>query len=144
MSQNVSVTIGETWTCLTCQSSRSPKITKNISFIISLEQSFEYPKKARQISHEKKTHLGKSCVTMNDFMSKLYETNELSDVICDECSKVSGAEQKSNFERKQSIVSVTTQLRISLQRTKYNVESDSMCKINKNSSFSRIFPVSSK
>ena len=40
---------------------------------ISLEQSFEYTKKARRISHEKKTHLGKSCVTMNDLMSKFYE-----------------------------------------------------------------------
>ena len=37
LSQNFSVTIGETWTCLTCQSSRSSKITKKISFILSLE-----------------------------------------------------------------------------------------------------------
>ena len=47
LSQNFSVTIGETWTCFTCESSRSPKITKNISFILSLEQSFEYKKKVR-------------------------------------------------------------------------------------------------
>ena len=39
LSQNFSVTIGETWTCLTCESIRSPKITKNILFILSLEQS---------------------------------------------------------------------------------------------------------
>ena len=58
LSQNSFVTIGKTWTCLTCQSSRSPKITKNISFIIPLDQSFECPKKARQISHEKKYTFG--------------------------------------------------------------------------------------
>ena len=57
-SQNFSVTIGETWTCLNCQSSRSPKITKNISSILSLEQSFEYTKKARRISHKKKDTFG--------------------------------------------------------------------------------------
>ena len=68
---------------------------------------------------------------MNDLMSKLYETNELSDVICDECSKVSGTEQKYNFGTKQSIVLAPTQLRISLQRTEYNVESDSLCKFFK-------------
>ena len=124
LSQNFSVTIGETWTCLTCESIISPKIAKNISFILLSEQSFEYTKKVRRISHEKKTHLGKSCVTMNDLMSKFYESNELSDVICDECSKVSGTEQKSNFETKQSIVSASIQLRISLQRTEYNWETE--------------------
>ena len=61
---------------------------------------------------------------MKDLMSKLYESNELSDVICHECSKVSGIEQKSNFETKQSIVSTPMQLRISLQRTEYNWETE--------------------
>ena len=96
-----------------------------------MEQNFEYTKKARRISHEKKTYLGKSCVTMNDLMSKFYETNELSDVICDECSKVSGTEQKSNFEKNQSILSAPMQLRISLQRTEYNWETEIYIK-NKN------------
>ena len=41
LSHNFSVTIGETWTCLTCRSSRSPKITKAISFSIPSDQSFE-------------------------------------------------------------------------------------------------------
>ena len=41
-----------------------------------------------------------SCVTMKDFMNKFYETNELSDVVCDEWSNASGTEQKSNFEKK--------------------------------------------
>ena len=65
---------------------------------------------------------------MKDLMNEFYETNELSDVICDECSKVSGTEQRSNFESKQSVLSAPTQLRISLQRTEYNVETDSFCK----------------
>ena len=60
LSQKFSVTIGETWTCLTCRSSRSPKITKNISFSIPLDQSFECPKMARRISHEKRHIWGKS------------------------------------------------------------------------------------
>ena len=58
LSLNFSVTIGETWTCSTCESSRSPKITKNISLILSLEQSFEYTKTVRRISHEKKDTFG--------------------------------------------------------------------------------------
>ena len=68
---------------------------------------------------------------MKDLMCKFYETNELSDVICDECSKVSVTEQKSNFGTKQSKLSLPTQLRITLQRTEFNVETESMCK-NKN------------
>ena len=57
LSQNFSFTRRETWKCSTCESSRSPKITKNI---LSLEQSFEYTKKVRQISHEKRHIWGKS------------------------------------------------------------------------------------
>ena len=68
---------------------------------------------------------------MNDLMSKFYESNELSDIICDECSKVSGTEQNSNFESKQSIVSAPMQLRISLQRTEYNWETESFFKNKK-------------
>ena len=64
-------------------------------------------------------------------MSKFYESNELSDVICDECSKVSGTEKKSNFESKQSIVSAPMQLRISLQRKEYNWETESFFKKKK-------------
>ena len=114
LSQNFSITIGETWTCLTCESNRIPKITKDFSLILSLENKFEYTKKFRRISHEKKTHLGNSCVTMKDLMNTFYETNELSDVICEECSKVSGTEQRSNFESKQSVVSAPIKLQISL------------------------------
>ena len=55
----------------------------------------------RKISHDKNTHLGKSCVTMTDLMDKFYETNELSDVICDTCTKPSVKIKKSNFEKNQ-------------------------------------------
>ena len=61
-------------------------------------------------------------------MDKFYETNKLSDVICDTCNNASGTEQKSYFETKQSVVTVPMKLRISLQRTEYNVETDSFCK----------------
>ena len=54
--QNFSITIGETWTCLTCATKRIPKISKNASLTLSFEHKFEYAKKFRQISHEKKTH----------------------------------------------------------------------------------------
>ena len=56
LSQNFSVTIGETWTCLTCESSRSTKITKKISLILSLEQKFEYTKSLDE-SITKKRHI---------------------------------------------------------------------------------------
>ena len=81
---------------------------------------------ARRISHEKKTHLGKICVTMKDLMNKFYETNQLSDLICDECSKVSGTEKKCNFDTEQSLLSLPTQLRISLVRTGFDLETMSM------------------
>ena len=65
-------------------------------------------------------------MTMKDLMDKIYETNELSDVICDEFSNASGTEKKSNFETKQSVVKAPMQLRISLQISEYNVETDSL------------------
>ena len=101
LSQNFSITIGETWTCLTCETKKIPKISKNFSLILSFEQNFEYAKKFRQTSHEKKTHLGKSCVTMKYLMNIFNETNELSDVICDECSNASDTEK--NLILKQNI-----------------------------------------
>ena len=97
--QNFPITIGETWTCLTCETKWFPKISKDFSLILSLEHNFEYTKKFRLISHEKKTHLGKSCVTMTDLMNKFYETNELTDVICYECSNA--AVQNKNIILKQ-------------------------------------------
>ena len=62
-------------------------------------EKYHKKKKLRPISHEKKTHLGKSCVTMTDLMVKFYENNQLSDFICEECSKSSGKTGKVNFEK---------------------------------------------
>ena len=56
-------------------------------------------KKWRAISHEKKSHLGKSCVTMKYLMVKLHEKTELRDDICEECSNSSGKTSKANFEK---------------------------------------------
>ena len=37
VSQNFAITIGETWTCLTCKTPKSPKIFKDFAFILPLE-----------------------------------------------------------------------------------------------------------
>ena len=86
VSQNFSITIVETWTCLTCKTPKSPKIFKDFAFILPLEKMSKKGKNTRKISHKKKTHLRKSCVTMTELMDKFYEMNELSDVICDNCT----------------------------------------------------------
>ena len=54
--------------------------------------------KMRPISHEKNNHMGKSCVTMIDFMVKFYET-DLSDVIFEEFSKSSALTGKENYKK---------------------------------------------
>ena len=56
---------------------------------MSLEEIFQTID-LRPISNDKKTHLGKSCVTMTDLMVKVYEKIELINVICKEFSKSSG------------------------------------------------------
>ena len=38
VSQNFSITIEDTWTCLTCETQISPKISKDLSLILTLEQ----------------------------------------------------------------------------------------------------------
>ena len=58
-SQNFGILIGETWTCLTWHAKKT-KLLKDDSFIMSLEEISQKEKKLRPISHEKKTHLGKS------------------------------------------------------------------------------------
>ena len=45
LSQNFSITIGDTWTCLTCETKISPKISKDFSLILSLEKKFRIWKK---------------------------------------------------------------------------------------------------
>ena len=82
VSQHFDITIGETWTCITCHATKSPKLFKNFAFILTLEEIPKEGKNTRKTSNEKNTHLGKSCVTMTDLMDKFYETTELSDVIC--------------------------------------------------------------
>ena len=44
VSQNFPITIGDTWTCLTCETKRSPRISKDLSLILSLEQKSKYGK----------------------------------------------------------------------------------------------------
>ena len=66
------ITIGETWTCLTFHAKKS-KLLNDDSFIFPLEEISQKGKIIRPISHEKKTHLGKSCVTMTHLMDKFYE-----------------------------------------------------------------------
>ena len=140
MSQNFAITIGETWTFLTCKIPKSPKIFMDLSFILSLEQMSKKGKNTRIISHEKKTHLWKSCVTMIDMMVIFYETKELSHVICDTCTKSSVTIKKYNFEKKQSVLKAPMQLRISLQRSHYNEENDTFCKNKTKNPFQHNIP----
>ena len=63
--------------------------------------------------------MAKSCVTMTDLMIK----TELSDFICEEFSKSSGKTSKANFEQK-SVIKSPMQLRIFLQRSEYNFETN--------------------
>ena len=77
----------------------------------------------RRSSHEKTTHLGESCVTMTNLMDKFYETTDLSDVICDERTKSRSTTRKLNFE-KETVLKSPMQLRISLQRSHFNVENN--------------------
>ena len=60
-------------------------------------------------------HLEINCVTMNEFMDKFYEKTELSDVICEEWSKLSVKISKADFEKHQSVINPPMQLRIFLQ-----------------------------
>ena len=53
-------------------------------------EKYHRKKKLRPISHEKKSHLGKICVTIIDFIVTFDEKTDLSDVICEERSKSSG------------------------------------------------------
>ena len=56
------------------------KLLKDESFIFPLGEITQ-KKHLRPISHEKKTHLAKSCVTMKYLMVRFYEKTELSDII---------------------------------------------------------------
>ena len=74
VSQYFGMLIGETWTCITCHTTPPPpQILKYDSFILPLGEISHKDKKWRAISHEKKSHFSKSCVTMTYFMVKFYE-----------------------------------------------------------------------
>ena len=60
VSHNFAITIGDTWTCLTRETQRSPKISKDLSLILSLEQMSKKGKNARKISHEKRAIWGRA------------------------------------------------------------------------------------
>ena len=61
------------------------------------------------------THLANNCVTINEFMDKIYENTKLSDIICEHCSKLSGKSSKADFEKHQSILKPPINLNILLQ-----------------------------
>ena len=73
VSQHFGITIRETWTHLTCHARKRGKVLNDDSFILPLEDISQKGKRMRPISHEKMTHLGKSCVTMTDLMETFYE-----------------------------------------------------------------------
>ena len=120
VSQHFCIKIAETMTCHNCCAKKSPNVFNNFSFILTLEEISQNGKRMRSISHEKMNHLGKSCVKMMDFMENMYETTELSDVICDECTKSRSTAIKSNFEKK-TVLKSPMHIRISLQRSNYNI-----------------------
>ena len=51
------------------------------------------------ISNDKMTHLANNCVTMDELMDKFYEKTDLSDVISEECPKLSSKRRKANIEK---------------------------------------------
>ena len=57
---------------------KKSKALNHDSFIFHWKK-YHRKKKLRPISHEKKTHMGKSCVIMTDLMIKFYLKTELSD-----------------------------------------------------------------
>ena len=52
---------------------KKTKLLKDNSFFVTLQEITHKNKIWRAISHEKKTHLAKSCITMKDLMIKFYE-----------------------------------------------------------------------
>ena len=48
VSQHFAITIGETWTCLTCHATKSPRIFKDFAFILPLEEISKKGKKSEQ------------------------------------------------------------------------------------------------
>ena len=61
VSQNFAITIGETWTCLTCNVKKFPKIIKDFALILPLEQISKKGKNTRNQSREKDSFGGEFC-----------------------------------------------------------------------------------
>ena len=53
MYNNFTITIGDTWICLTCETQGSPKISKDLSLILSLEKCQKKEKMRENQSQEK-------------------------------------------------------------------------------------------
>ena len=77
---------------------------------------------------------------MTDLRDKFDETNELSDVIRDNCTKSSLSTRKFNFEKKQTVLKSPMQLRISLQRSHYNMKTTYSAKIKQTQPFQLNIP----
>ena len=87
VSHHFGILMGETWTYLTCHAKKKTIKRWLIYYVIGRNIT---EKNLIPISHDKKTNLGKICVTMTDLMVTFDEKTELTDVICEECSKSSG------------------------------------------------------
>ena len=60
VSQNFAITIGDTRTCLTCETQRSPKISKDLSLILPLEQMSKKGKNVRKLDTRKRPIWGRA------------------------------------------------------------------------------------
>ena len=69
----------------------------------------------KPVFRDKMTHLAYHCVIMNELMDKFYEKIDMSDVICEKCSKINGKINKDKFEKYQSVLNPQMQPRIFLQ-----------------------------
>ena len=58
VSQNFPITIGDTWKGHTCETQRSPKISKDLSLILSLEQMSKKVKKCDKNKSQEKEQFG--------------------------------------------------------------------------------------
>ena len=60
VSHNFAITIGETWTRLTCKTPKSPKIFKDFAFILTLEQMSKKGKKREKSVTRKRLIWGRA------------------------------------------------------------------------------------
>ena len=110
-------------TCRSCHQNKLPKVIKYDYFIMLLGRII-LKNKRTPICYDKMTHLTISCVTMKELLDKFHETIELSDVLCEYCSSINSKISNSRFEKYQSVLSPSLQLRIFLQISKCNGERD--------------------